>query len=436
MLAEIGVCSGVSSRFVMCWHLTLGHIPWDYPTCIVFTGGSCNKGLTVQIECVPPTLPSFVSYCLLSMKIPVSESKIKSRRKVISPYRPCTRVETDAIPIHQQSFPLRKRVQVKPTTVVELLDEDLVPIHRQRFPLTTAAPDFDKTGDRGVAVTVAVCQEHESYLTSVESIVPERQEQKIRNLDAVVGRYVTRHELPLRYPLPCPHAKSGDLYIHRYDGNRGIQIWVRDVDCWIANVVDGHHHPVLPDYRLYIADGTGPTNTWDMSFVFVQQEMGYIKAARLVESRSFPPKEFSNVSLFSSLPGKNHDAQEHHIQDHSKKRVQKYYYCSTLSNTHGGCTSLLTQFEYVHEISIDANPELAELVELLDCGVLVPPPSKPVQPKLPLYDVLMTVILLLFKFKSLLDGTTCIEIAKVYARTLEQAVRAPLTSSSVVQYSC
>ncbi|KAI6001899.1 hypothetical protein EDD15DRAFT_2361258 [Pisolithus albus] len=227
-----------------------------------------------------------------------------------------------AIPIHQQSFPLRKRVQVKPTTVVELLDEDVVPIHRRRFPLTTAVPDFDKTGDSRAAVPVSVCQEHESYLTSLESIVPERQEQKIRNLDAVVGRYVTRHELPLRHPPPCPHAKSGDLYIHRYDGNRGIQIWVRDVDCWKANVVDGHHHPVLPDYRLYIADGTGPTNT------------------------------------------------------------------------DGGCTSLLTQFECVHEISIDANPELAELAELLDRGVLVPPPSKPVQPKLLLYDVLMTVILL------------------------------------------
>ncbi|KAI5999223.1 hypothetical protein EDD15DRAFT_2193896 [Pisolithus albus] len=65
-----------------------------------------------------------------------------------------------------------------------------------------------------------------------------------------------------------------------------------------------------------------------------------------------------------------------------------------LSNTDGGCTSLLTQFECVHEISIDANPELAELAELLDRGVLVPPPSKPVQPKLLLYDVLMTIILL------------------------------------------
>lgn len=142
---------------------------------------------------------------------------------------------------------------------MELLDEDVVPIHRQRFPLTTAAPDPDNSADTDAAVTISLCQEHETYLTSMETIVPERQEQKIRNLNAVVGRYMTRHELPLRHPPPCPHAKNGDLYIHRYDGNRGIQIWVRDDNCWKADAVDGRHHPVLPDYRLYIAGGMDPT---------------------------------------------------------------------------------------------------------------------------------------------------------------------------------
>ncbi|KAI6014316.1 hypothetical protein EDC04DRAFT_2609058 [Pisolithus marmoratus] len=142
---------------------------------------------------------------------------------------------------------------------MELLDEDVVPIHRQQFPLMMATPDSDNYGGASVAATVSERQEHENFLTTVGSIVPERQEQKIRNLDTVVGCYSTSHELLLPHPPPCPHAKSGDLYIHRYDGNRRIQIWVRDEGCWIADVADGHHHPVLSGYRLYVTDGLGPT---------------------------------------------------------------------------------------------------------------------------------------------------------------------------------
>lgn len=86
-----------------------------------------------------------------------------------------------------------------------------------------------------------------------------------------------------------------------------------------------------------------------------------------------------------------------------KTTVRSEYNNTTADyNADGGCTSLLTQVEYVHEISIDANPELAQL---LGHGVLVPPkehavgrdevdPSKPAWPKLLPYDVLMTVILL------------------------------------------
>ncbi|KAI6009463.1 hypothetical protein F5J12DRAFT_782002 [Pisolithus orientalis] len=74
----------------------------------------------------------------------------------------------------------------------------------------------------------------------------------ISNILGSMERYATIH------PPPCPCVMHGDLNIHHY-GNKKVQIWLREGDHWIADVVDGHHHPMLPDYRLFIANGTEPT---------------------------------------------------------------------------------------------------------------------------------------------------------------------------------
>jgi len=87
---------------------------------------------------------------------------------------------------------------------------------------------------------------------------PNRQQQKIRNLEVMMGRYITSHQLPLQHPPPCPRAAHGDLYIHHY-GNKKVQIWLREGDQWIGNIMDGYHHPLLSDYRLFVAEGTEPT---------------------------------------------------------------------------------------------------------------------------------------------------------------------------------
>ena len=87
---------------------------------------------------------------------------------------------------------------------------------------------------------------------------PKRQQQKIRNLDVMMGRYITSHQLPLQHPPPCSHIVHGDLYIHHY-GDKKVQVWLREEDQWIGSIKDGHHHPSLSDYRLFVAEGAEPT---------------------------------------------------------------------------------------------------------------------------------------------------------------------------------
>ncbi|KAI5989514.1 hypothetical protein EDD15DRAFT_2198473 [Pisolithus albus] len=186
------------------------------------------------------------------MKAPTSESSIKLCRRNAAPYRPCRRVETDAIPIHQQSFPLHRRVRVKPITTVELLDTDTIPIHRQRFPLTIPLSPQSKVDTNTPTDSGCVVREDGGAER------PVRQEHKIRNLDATMGRYITSHRLPLESPPSGLYAADGDLYIHHY-GNKKAQVWLREGDQWTGNISDGHHHPLLRDYRLFVADGIEPT---------------------------------------------------------------------------------------------------------------------------------------------------------------------------------
>lgn len=146
-------------------------------------------------------------------------------------------------------------------TTVELTDEDVIPIHRQRFPVTVPlsprskvdvnAPIYSNANANIVAEDGGV----ESYAAVTR---PNRQEHKIRNLDVTMGRFITTHHLRLQQPPSHLHAMDGDLYIHHY-GDKNVQIWLREGDQWVGDISDGHHHPLLQDYRLFVADGIEPS---------------------------------------------------------------------------------------------------------------------------------------------------------------------------------
>jgi len=95
-------------------------------------------------------------------------------------------------------------------------------------------------------------------LATAETIPPSRQEQKIRNLDVTVGRYISTHVLPLQHPPQCAQATCGDLYIHHYATDK-LQIWFWDGGRWEGEIADGYRHPTLPNYRLYASGGGEPT---------------------------------------------------------------------------------------------------------------------------------------------------------------------------------
>jgi len=97
-----------------------------------------------------------------------------------------------------------------------------------------------------------------STIAASDTVTPARQDMKIRNLDVTISRYISTHADCLQQPPPCPHAKSSDLYIHRY-GNGKIQVWVRESELWLADVIDGHPHPTLPGYCLYLHTGMEPS---------------------------------------------------------------------------------------------------------------------------------------------------------------------------------
>ncbi|KAI6158397.1 hypothetical protein EDD17DRAFT_1016342 [Pisolithus thermaeus] len=146
-------------------------------------------------------------------------------------------------------------------TTVELTDKDATPLHQQRFPLTFPLPPQSK-----VDVNPPTCASAdadgvtkdggtEGYATVT---TPNRQEHKIRNLNLTMGRFITTHHLPLQQPPPRLRAVDGDLYIHHY-GNKKVQIWLKEGDQWVGDISDGHHHPLLQDYRLFVADDIEPT---------------------------------------------------------------------------------------------------------------------------------------------------------------------------------
>ncbi|KIO12419.1 hypothetical protein M404DRAFT_19242 [Pisolithus tinctorius Marx 270] len=189
------------------------------------------------------------------------------------PYRPYRRVEVDVMPIHQQSFPLYPPLPVNLiVTVDEYLDEDEVPIHKQSFPLhdgnsapsiakatttLTNNPAIDATESSQTAATKSLSdasgsQRIESYASLSEIGIPPRQEQKLRGMRVMVGRYISTHRYPLEYPPQCPNVESGDLYVHHH-GDVGVQVWLREKNMWIS-IADGHRHPSLVDYRLFVGD--------------------------------------------------------------------------------------------------------------------------------------------------------------------------------------
>ncbi|KAI6016510.1 hypothetical protein EDC04DRAFT_2608451 [Pisolithus marmoratus] len=158
-------------------------------------------------------------------------------------YRPYRYTERDTIPIHHQPFPLYQPLLAERALFIrEELDFDAIPIHHQIFPSPDdategtshpAAIKFHKTGVLGGPSYEREITQHVKgtveSMTKPRVTVPERQEHKIRNLNVIIGRFISLGNIPLERP----------------------PIWLRDGDQWLPDIRDGYHHPTLPEYHLY-----------------------------------------------------------------------------------------------------------------------------------------------------------------------------------------
>ncbi|KAI6143932.1 hypothetical protein BKA82DRAFT_4179077 [Pisolithus tinctorius] len=181
-------------------------------------------------------------------------------------YRPYRCVERDSntrisvsqiIPIHHQSFPLHQ-----PLLACAL--PCAIPIHHQVFLFPDDATNDDEGTPRPATIKSyrtgvpgGPSSEREMIQNVKGAAERYRQEHKIRNLNVVIGRFISSGNAPLERPPVHSQAVHGDLYIHHYE-NR-VQIWLRDGDQWLPDIKDGCHHPTLPEYRLYVAKGVEPT---------------------------------------------------------------------------------------------------------------------------------------------------------------------------------
>ena len=142
-----------------------------------------------------------------------------------------------------------------PDTSPSVVAESVLPT---QAPLGSASASSHLEATEPAVPTTDMTHGNKARLTTAEVIPPSRQEQKIRNLDVTVGRYISTHVLPLQHPPQCAQAMCGDLYIHRYATDK-LQIWFWDGDQWEGDIGDGSRHPTLPNYRLYANGGGGPT---------------------------------------------------------------------------------------------------------------------------------------------------------------------------------
>ncbi|KIJ58714.1 hypothetical protein HYDPIDRAFT_33895 [Hydnomerulius pinastri MD-312] len=191
-----------------------------------------------------------------------------------TPYQPYRRLELDAVPIHQQAFPLYHPPKVDDiVTSKEDLDVDVIPVHQQPFPLGGLLPCYSVDSPRvNIVSNEGQCREVsvppvevlESYVLDSEATsAPGCQEHRIWSTNVVMGRYTSTGVHPLDTPPWCHHAEHGDLFVHHYAGK--MQIWLRVGGTWLPDIVDGHRHPTLDGYCLYVKKGSEPTWLVDVS---------------------------------------------------------------------------------------------------------------------------------------------------------------------------
>ncbi|KAI6046649.1 hypothetical protein EDC04DRAFT_2597784 [Pisolithus marmoratus] len=161
----------------------------------------------------------------------------------------------------------------------------VIPIHWQQFPVTVPlspqtkvdvnVPIYSNANTNSVAEDGSVESIAALIMSSYAAIMrPNHQEHKICNLDITMGQFIMTHHLHLQQPLSCLHAMDGDLYIHHY-GDKIVQIWLREGDQWVGDILDSHHHPLLQDYHLFVTDGIEPTWVTKKDEVNLQGEVSW-----------------------------------------------------------------------------------------------------------------------------------------------------------------
>ncbi|KAI6167153.1 hypothetical protein EDD17DRAFT_1504851 [Pisolithus thermaeus] len=311
------------------------------------------------------------------------------------PYRPYRYAERDTIPIHHQPFPLYQPLLAEHALFIrEELDFDDA-TEGTSHPTATKShkigvlggPSYERETSQNVKGTVESMMRH-------RVTVPERQEHKIRNLDVIIGHFVSLGDIPLEHPPICSQAVHGDLYVHHYENQ--LQIWLRDGDQWVPDIRDRYHHPTLPEYRLN-------SKKSDNDNVRMKVDIG-TPAGRMLCTMSFVLMSgiFKGAVLQPEGPHKfPHQSSSISImlkQVTLKITLKNEHDGTTVDSPHGGCACLLAQLESVQQKLVDANPEERDK----EHAATRDKATKPIQKQFFPSDILLiTVLMLLLMLVSL-----------------------------------
>lgn len=143
-----------------------------------------------------------------------------------------------------QRFPQRDERLETPSLSHHHSDND-----RQAATIIRSNPEpSSRTGE-----LISLRQGPNIWLIETFLVCSPRYEKKIRDLDYVMGWFVSEGREPIAQPFPC-NAKEEDLFIRICSANLRIQVWLKGSLGW-ETIAPGHKHPTLSGYGLVLTDG-------------------------------------------------------------------------------------------------------------------------------------------------------------------------------------
>ncbi|KAG6370211.1 WD40-repeat-containing domain protein [Boletus reticuloceps] len=181
----------------------------------------------------------------------------------------CPEILPQEVLVHRKTYPLRNQSAHPPPLSTEPTSDKPTTVHGSDLQGAESGDPNDSTTIVNSKLTEksfdtqvmdGVVESHDRPPASANN-PPFRRERRLRNSQHITGRYASIAKGPLLTPPHCPHPQSGDLFVHKYGegGNAKMQVWLWSNDSWLGDIVDGHIHPCLSDYRLNIRDSSDPT---------------------------------------------------------------------------------------------------------------------------------------------------------------------------------